>query len=662
MTVVVMAVAALLLGFGGSSTTTVAFLNQHQHQYKYQQLLHHPALNSQSNDNSNSNNSNNDQYDKLQSGYDTIDGYERFLYSKKQRKKNEQKDISFRRKIIANNNVVNGPNINNDAGDVAAGAAGTAYSTNSGNRDDDDDDDDGYTKMMQTNKRRPLYKKVLMAPFQVGMKIGKTIMRDVPEPGTLILVRHGESEWNANKTFTGWADPGLSEQGIRETEHAARLLLAGGYDIDVVFTSRLKRAIRSTWIILGEMNQLYLPVFKSWRLNERMYGALTGLCKKDTAERVGMELVQTWRGSLKSRPPPVTVRDTYWPGRDRRYSDLQFEQIPLTESLLDCMSRTEPIWEDKIKWELRRGRNVMAVSHANTLRGLVKLIDGIGDEEIQDIALPTGIPIVYKFDKMMNPVNPKGDKYLSQKHMSGVFLEKPGILNAALKKEKEWCANVPGYNTTMTRSNNGLTSLERSLTKLNAEKELREWAAQTIDLNDLEEDDGSDGNGGKPIMFEEVVEKEIQKLKNEEEQQRVETSKEKAVKPLLITNNNPCMQAFPSQSVIPGFGDVPLRRDPVVVLIRHGKTEHNKLGLFTGWEDAPLANEGRDEARRAGQLLKAHGFEFDVVYTSWLSRAIETAWLVMEEMDCTWLPIIKTWRLNERMYGALTGKSKNMVE
>jgi len=406
-----------------------------------------------------------------------------------------------------------------------------------------------------------------------------------------------------------------------------------------------------------------------------MYGKLTGLCKKDTAEKLGAELVQAWRGSLKSRPPPVAVSDYYWPGRERRYSDLGFDEIPLTESLLDCMNRTEPIWEDKIKWELRRGRNVMVVAHANTLRGLVKLIDEIGDDEIQEVALPTGIPVVYKFDKSMKPIRPTGDKYLSQKHMNGIFLEKPGILKAALQKEIEWCENVPGYNRTMTRSNTGMSSLERSLTKLQAEKELREWAAQSIDPNDIEEDDGSDGNQGKPIKLEdEVWEKGLQELRNGEQfdpegtfhpdyddAKKSEVTNGESIKPVVITNN-PCMQAFPSQSIIPGFGDVPLRRDAVVVLIRHGKTEHNKLGLFTGWEDAPLAREGREEAKKAGQLLKAHGFEFDVVYTSWLSRAIETAWLVMEEMDCTWLPIIKTWRLNERMYGALTGKSKAMVE
>ena len=133
---------------------------------------------------------------------------------------------------------------------------------------------------------------MLLVPLKLGYRGTRMMFGGTIQPGNLILVRHGESEWNANKTFTGWADPDLSEQGVRETEHAARLLLAGGFDIDVVFTSRLKRAIRSTWIILGEMNQLYIPVFKSWRLNERMYGALTGLCKKETAEQLGAELVQ----------------------------------------------------------------------------------------------------------------------------------------------------------------------------------------------------------------------------------------------------------------------------------------------------------------------------------------------------------------------------------
>lgn len=153
----------------------------------------------------------------------------------------------------------------------------------------------------------------------------------------------------------------LSERGEREVEHAARLLLEGGFELDVVFTSRLKRAIRSAWIILEELNEAYLPVFKSWRLNERHYGALTGLSKKECAQRLGYDIVQEWRNSLHARPPQVERDDPYWPGHERKYADLSSDQIPQTESLYDCMKRTAPVWEKKILYELRNGKNVMVV-------------------------------------------------------------------------------------------------------------------------------------------------------------------------------------------------------------------------------------------------------------------------------------------------------------
>ena len=264
---------------------------------------------------------------------------------------------------------------------------------------DDEENEDGWSDMRRVKR----WKKVAKLPAKVFNKL--IFDKPFQEPGTLILVRHGESTWNANQTFTGWSDySDLSERGRREVEHAARLLLEGGYEIDVVFTSRLKRAIRSAWIMMEEMNELYLPVFKSWRLNERHYGALTGLNKKETAEMLGHDVVQEWRGSL---------------------NDLSVEQLPLTESLADCMERTAPIWEKKILYELRNGKNVMVVgklriwflfvyailrplvtyairsqlvsnivclfcsAHANTLRGLVKTIDRISDDDIQNIAIPT---------------------------------------------------------------------------------------------------------------------------------------------------------------------------------------------------------------------------------------------------------------------------------
>jgi len=544
----------------------------------------------------------------------------------------------------------------------------------------DEMDEDGYYGMLG-GKRRGFLSRLLRQMARVPYRAMFGEYRKV-EPGTLILVRHGESEWNANKTFTGWADPDLSPQGYREVEHAARLLLEGGYKVDVVFTSRLKRAIRSAFLLLQEYGEVYLPVFKSWRLNERMYGALTGLSKTETAELLGAELVQEWRGSLRSRPPALTPADKFYPGRDRRHADLSPDQLPLTESLLDCMERTKPVWLDKISYEIACGKNVLVVAHANTLRGLVKIIDGIGDDEIQDIAIPTGIPLVYNFDSDLNPIPPTSDqKTVSQVHMKGIFLEKPGLLKQAIKREVEWCANVPDYEKVMSRSTKAAMSpLQRSLSKLQAEREVQDYAAQFADEGaDEEEDDGTDG---KLTLVEQDEDKVWEKGLNEIEDGEyfdpdhakfdedtalkdkttlTDRDEEELIAP-LYTANEPCVTAMPAAMAVPGLGPVPVKREALIVMIRHGKTENNKLGLFTGWDDVPLANDGVVEAKEAGKLLKLHGFEFDAVYTSWLSRAIETAWYVMDEMDCLWLPIIKSWRLNERMYGDLTGLSKAMVK
>lgn len=368
------------------------------------------------------------------------------------------------------------------------------------------------------------------------------------------------------------------------------------------------------------------------------------------------------------------------------------EQIPLTESLLDCMERTYPLWENKIKYELMKGRNVLVVAHANTLRGLVKTIDNIGDAEIQDVAIPTGIPIVYKFDNELQAIPPrKEDHSVGQVHMNGLFLEKPGLLKEALKREGEWSQAVPGYGSTMSRHKTPMTSLERSLYKLEAVRELGSWASEFIDWNATPEDDGSDGNMGRPIQLTEdqawdvgMKQLETQNIAKADSSTTI-TSTSTEDSPQAVTadggsavmstttgssqspytvplNTRPCVTSIPSEAVLYQERDVPIRRDSVIVIIRHGKTQHNKLGLFTGWEDAPLADEGVEEAKEAGRLLKLHGFEFDVVYTSWLSRALETALYVMDEMDSLWVPSVKTWRLNERMYGELTGLSKQMVK
>ena len=298
-----------------------------------------------------------------------------------------------------------------------------------------------------------------------------------------------------------------------------------------------------------------------------------------------------------------------------------------------------------------------------------------------DVAIPTGIPIIYKFDNKMIPIPPSKDtQTASQVHMNGLFLEKPGLLKQALKREEEWKEVVPGYDDTMARYKRPSTARERSLFKLEAVRELGEWADQFIDHNIAKmEDDGNDGNMGNFMQLtseDKVWEKGLHDLEEGQqfdpdypEMRSIEMSgatedienERETADTYQITQNIACTKPMPATVIAPGIGSVPTRKDSCIVIIRHGKTEHNKLGLFTGWEDAPLAPEGIIEAKEAGRLLKAHGFEFDVVYTSWLSRAIETALYMLDELDCLWLPVIKSWRLNERMYGDLTGLSKKMV-
>jgi hypothetical protein len=248
-------------------------------------------------------------------------------------------------------------------------------------------------------------------------------------------------------------------------------------------------------------------------------------------------------------------------------------------------------------------------AHANTLRGLVKTIDNISDEDIQNIAIPTGIPIIYKFDKEMNSIESQGTKQTgSQKHMNGLFLEKPGLLADALKREEEWSRQVPGYKQTFERNRTPMGSLERSLYKLQAEREMGSWASQFVDPNAPREDDGTDGNMGRPIqMVDDEIVSSIAKLRSSI---AIESSASDA-SPVTATlvSSQPCVTSLPILSSQPGPGEALERRDPVIVIIRHGKTEHNKLGLFTGWEDAPLAKDGILEAQEAGRLLKSHGFQ-----------------------------------------------------
>jgi 2,3-bisphosphoglycerate-dependent phosphoglycerate mutase len=220
----------------------------------------------------------------------------------------------------------------------------------------------------------------------------------------LVLLRHGESAWNLENRFSGWTDVDLTPRGIEEAHEAARLLAQGGYTFDVAFTSVLKRAIRTLWIVMDDMDLMWIPVHRSWRLNERHYGALQGLNKAETAARYGEQQVKIWRRSYADPPPALTPDDERHPGRDRRYASLRPEELPLAESLKDTVARFLPYWREAIVPAVRAGERVLIAAHGNSLRALVRHLDGVSDADIVELNIPTGIPLVYELDPDLRPV------------------------------------------------------------------------------------------------------------------------------------------------------------------------------------------------------------------------------------------------------------------
>ncbi len=223
---------------------------------------------------------------------------------------------------------------------------------------------------------------------------------------TLVVLRHGQSTWNLDNRFTGWTDVDLTEQGEEEARSAGRLMKAEGFVFDVVHTSLLLRAIRTAEIALAEMGLHWLPVVRNWRLNERHYGALQGLNKKETAERHGKDQVHVWRRSYDTPPPPLEESDERHPRFDPRYGFLAPEQLPATECLADVVERMLPYWYDSVVPALRAGSRPLIVAHGNSLRALVKHLDGIGDDEIPSLNIPTGRPLVYELDDDLRPTGP----------------------------------------------------------------------------------------------------------------------------------------------------------------------------------------------------------------------------------------------------------------
>ncbi|HOC99430.1 MAG TPA: 2,3-diphosphoglycerate-dependent phosphoglycerate mutase [Myxococcota bacterium] len=245
----------------------------------------------------------------------------------------------------------------------------------------------------------------------------------------LVLLRHGESQWNLENRFTGWTDVDLSPTGVNEAIEAGRVLKAEGFEFDIAYTSVLKRAIKTLWLALEQLDQMWIPVVNHWRLNERHYGALQGLNKAETAQLHGEDKVKVWRRSYDIPPPSLESADPRFPGNDRRYSGLSQEELPLTESLKLTVDRFVPYFEGTIAPMIKSGRRVIIAAHGNSLRALVKYLDGISDADITELNIPTGIPLLYELDENLRPIS---SRYLGdQEKIAGKI---QAVANQAKKK------------------------------------------------------------------------------------------------------------------------------------------------------------------------------------------------------------------------------------
>ncbi|MBN2192253.1 MAG: 2,3-diphosphoglycerate-dependent phosphoglycerate mutase [Polyangiaceae bacterium] len=222
----------------------------------------------------------------------------------------------------------------------------------------------------------------------------------------IVLLRHGESQWNQENRFTGWVDVPLSERGLAEARQAGQVLKEEGYTFDIAYTSVLKRAIKTLWVVLEEMDLVWIPVHRSWRFNERMYGGLTGLDKAETAAKHGADQVKIWRRSYDIPPPPIDPESEHNPAKDRRYADLAPGEVPVTECLKDTVARFLPYWNTTIAPVIKSGKRVLLAAHGNSLRALVKHLDDVSEAEIVELNIPTGVPLVYELDAQLKPIKP----------------------------------------------------------------------------------------------------------------------------------------------------------------------------------------------------------------------------------------------------------------
>ena len=500
---------------------------------------------------------------------------------------------------------------------------------------------------------RPAYPQKYAAAHRICMQ------EDEPH-ARLTLVRHGQSEWNLANRFTGWMDVDLTERGITEARAAGRLLAAAGEQHDLVCTSCLRRAIRTACLVLSGTDQCWVPMVKDWRLNEQHSGALTGYNKRELAEEHGVEQVMAWRRTYDCPPPQMPTDNPLQRFiADERYraTDGIITHVPVSESLEMTSARVQSLWEDTLKPALKEGKNVLVVSHGNTLRALVKLVDGVSEEDSFHLDLPTACPVIYELDADLKPYTgiPEGFWGESDAPRYGRFLMSEKKVRQAQDAMRQQCVKNIAVSTVNAHTNNP----DDDISICDA------WTAPSSSQRLIRDINGVSFNVREtpPSYFaleSERIKKQAQqeitsmlatmtKEVNDDARAAVEAEEAGADGDAASEDGDAALQT-PAPPALPKC---------MLIIIRHGYSEYNAENRFTGWADVELSNQGREEARFAGSLLREAGVRrLEKVYASYLKRSIKTAWLMLDEMEMQWVPIEYTWRLNERHYGALQGRPK----
>lgn len=443
----------------------------------------------------------------------------------------------------------------------------------------------------------------------------------------ITLVRHGQSEWNLANRFTGWVDVDLTERGIAEARRAGQMLAENGLEHDLVCTSTLRRAVRTACLVLSTTTECWLPIVKDARLNEQHSGRLTGFNKRELADEHGVEQVMRWRRTYDS-PPPAIEPDN--PLQRSIRTDVRYRRlgvcVPATESLADTLARVSTFWEEVLKPELLAGRRIIVVSHGNTLRALVKLLDNVDDADSFHLDLPTACPVVYDLDRNLRPMGRQGTWGTSSVARHGRYLMSASLVAAAQQAMREQCVRDIAVSTVSTSGG------EDAIATCDA------WTASAASVEQVTSPDGQSFNV---------------RSKPPSSYSQTEIVQAKAARELRGFRASASVSANSASDVMPA------RVRCMLIVLRHGYSEFNAANRFTGWVDVDLTNRGREEARVAGSMLRAAGItHIERVYTSMLRRSIKTAWLMLDELELQWVPISCDWRLNERHYGALQGRNK----